>query len=261
MMFNKPSLCGNACATNYNQRPYPNCECYKDRDYDGIPDVIDSQPDNPFDPITPEDEEFIDSDGDGWGDDAEEAWGSDPYDDNDYPYQDMDGDGYFDEEEEYYGTDPNDANDYPEMDTPPESAEPLGCYDSDGTLDFHTQAITTGYCEDAEGKHYDECVTDRWLNEWECELDKCKMYKTYCDELIGIGSVCDASADKCIGQEYTSAQCEALKYDYGKEYAVIASNQDECDEKIFIHCDLMGETSGGVDWLPSTCCLYDCIEI
>lgn len=66
--------CTNTCAIGYNQKPYPDCNCYipqitpSDNDGDGIPDTTDPDDDN-----------------DGFTDDEEIEHGTDPLNPNDYP--------------------------------------------------------------------------------------------------------------------------------------------------------------------------------
>jgi len=66
--------CTNTCATDYNQKPYPDCDCFlpevtgDDFDGDGIPDLTDTDDDN-----------------DGFTDDEETQQGTDPKDENDFP--------------------------------------------------------------------------------------------------------------------------------------------------------------------------------
>jgi hypothetical protein len=87
---------------------------------------------------------YIDSDGDGASDSAEEAFGSDPYDASSYPEVqagpedvDTDGDGASDNAEEAFGSDPNDASSYPEVQAGPEQIDT----DGDGAPDSAEEAF------------------------------------------------------------------------------------------------------------------------
>lgn len=266
--------CTNTCATDFNQRPSPNCECYADRDNDEIPDVIDPEPDVPFVPVEEGDDGFIDSDGDGWADEDELSWGSDPNNPDEFPYQDSDGDGFLDIEEISWGTDPFDPNDFPVLEeettepeapiTPPPEEPPfMGCLDNDGILNLESQIITGSSCQDAEGIHFDEClINSDTISEWQCENSMCKRTNLDCVDWLGIGSACVTGNDICTTPiTYTSSQCETLRIENNREFKGLVENQDACDERVFFVCDLRGQTGGMTNWFPSNCCVYDCMDI
>lgn len=277
ILLGNQNKCPNTCASDNNQKPQPSCLCYKDVDDDLIPDVIDLNPNEPLVPVVEGDEGFIDSDGDGWDDLTEEQWGSNPNDENDFPYQDMDGDGFYDEEEIFYGTDPNDADDFPIFDEPepeqdlptepPETPEPpvINCFDSDGILNLDSQIVTDGFCEDETGKFFDEClINSDTLSEWGCENNLCKRTNLNCVDWLGIGASCTTGNKKCTTPiTYTSSECESLRIENSRERKGIVENQDACDDRAFFVCDLQipKQASGIINWFPSNCCLYDCIDI
>jgi len=80
---------------------------FLDIDNDGIPDVIDPNPNTPWDTLT-------DTDGDGVPDVVELTQGTNPNDANDF--RDIDGDGVPDYVEAGQGTDANDTNDFLDSD-------------------------------------------------------------------------------------------------------------------------------------------------
>lgn len=257
-VFNKGQTCSNTCASNHNQRPLPNCECYLDNDNDFIPDIFDPDPTDPFEFEYDEGEEgFIDSDGDGWGDDAEDAWGSDENDPNDYPYQDMDGDGYYDEEEEYYGTDPNNPNDYPGSDDSTDSGEePV----NGPTLTPEELCEQSGSIYNAWEYNVPTFEDCKLIGRANCEALGLEYAWTGWDNLCCITNCKDAPVEP-EPTVYTNSECFYLKDDYGRLHHSIVDNEEACIDYVFAFCDSAGMTGWLTNWLPSNCCLFDCKNI
>jgi hypothetical protein len=166
-------VCGNTCAQNYNQKPYPDCSCYiqdTDTDNDGVDDSSDAFPNDPS--------ETQDTDSDGVGNNADDF----PNDPNETI--DTDGDGVGDNADDF----PND----------PERWQLPDCDDSDGGKDVHVKGTIEGL---------DDCCTDELGNV--CLFDGTSDYimEHYCNETndplyeviqCSEGEKCVAKLGKCV---------------------------------------------------------------
>lgn len=192
-------VCGNTCAQNYNQKPYPDCSCYlpdTDTDNDGVNDDLDAFPNDAT--------ETQDTDGDGVGNNA------DDFPNDATETTDTDGDGVGDNSDAF----PDD----------PEQWE-ASCSDTDGGVN----STLYGVCNNIDGEdNEDYCQDNQYLSEYACVGDgSCNETTIDCN---AIGDWMDwwfCAAGEC--QQYGGDSDSDGISDYDEEWVLGSDPHDSND--------------------------------